>query len=95
LLRRFWLLSTYPTEIVEATDDAESSNFKGEDWQREVDKQPWDPSVKALAQFPSVLEKHGQEPPSLSSLGDALRHSSRMYRSRPSDAEAGSAKPAT
>jgi len=22
----------------------------------EVDKQPWDPSVKALTQFPSVLE---------------------------------------
>jgi hypothetical protein len=32
------------------------SGLKVEPLAKEVDKQPWDPGVKALAQFPSVLE---------------------------------------
>jgi len=35
--------------------------FKGEQLVKEVDKQPWDPSVKALVEFPSVLANMGQE----------------------------------
>jgi hypothetical protein len=30
-------------------------NLAGQELANEVDKQPWDPSVKALTQFPSVL----------------------------------------
>src|ERR1700730_7005269 len=49
--------STYPTEIVEADRWMQNhSNLKGEELAAEVDKQAWDPSVKALTQFPSVLE---------------------------------------
>src|SRR5579863_8520882 len=45
--------STYPTEIVEADRWMQShSNLKGKDLAGEVDKQSWDPSVKALTQFP-------------------------------------------
>jgi hypothetical protein len=47
------------------------SNLKGEEVAKEVDKQPWDPSVKALAQFPSVLENMDKNLSWTSSLGDA------------------------
>src|SRR5438874_9688512 len=37
----------------------------------EVDKQPWDPSVKALTQFPSVLANMDKNLSWTSGLGDA------------------------
>jgi hypothetical protein len=64
--------STYPTEIVEADRWMQShSDVKGEKLAQEVDKQPWDPSVKALTQFPSVLENMDKNLSWTSSLGDA------------------------
>src|SRR5712664_3190793 len=64
--------STYPNEIVEADRWMQShSNLKGEELAKEVDKQPWDPSVKALTQFPSVLENMDKNLSWTSSLGDA------------------------
>src|ERR1700722_7091443 len=64
--------STYPAEIVEADRWMQShSNLKGQDLAGEVDKQPWDPSVKALTQFPSVLENMDKNLSWTSSLGDA------------------------
>jgi hypothetical protein len=64
--------STYPAEIVEADRWIEShSSLKGEELAKEVDKQPWDPSVKALTQFPSVLENMDRNLSWTSSLGDA------------------------
>jgi len=64
--------STYPTEIVEAERWMQShSNLKGDQLAKEVDKQPWDPSVKALTQFPSVLENMDKNLSWTSSLGDA------------------------
>ena len=57
LVAQILAASTYPTEIVEADRWMERhSDLKGEKLAKEVDKQDWDPSVKALAQFPSVLE---------------------------------------
>ena len=57
LVAQILAASTYPTEIVEADRWMQSHpNPKGEELAKEVDKQPWDPSVKALTQFPSVLE---------------------------------------
>jgi len=47
------------------------SRLKGEELAKEVDKQPWDPSVKALTQFPSVLENMDKNLSWTSSLGDA------------------------
>jgi hypothetical protein len=47
--------ATYPTEIVEADRWMQGHpNLTGQELANEVDKQPWDPSVKALTQFPSV-----------------------------------------
>src|SRR5712692_4862080 len=64
--------SMYPTEIVEADRWMQNhSDLKGEKLAEEVDKQPWDPSVKALAQFPSVLENMDKNLPWTSSVGDA------------------------
>ena len=71
--------ATYPTEIVEADRwIQEHPNLKGEDLANEVDKQTWDPSVKALAQFPSVLANMDKNLSWTSSLGDA-------YANQPND----------
>ena len=57
LVAQILAASTYPTQIVEAERWMRShSNLKGEELAKEVDKQNWDPSVKAITQFPSVLE---------------------------------------
>ena len=47
------------------------SDLKGKKLAEEVDKQPWDPSVKALTQFPSVLTNMDKNLSWTSSLGDA------------------------
>src|SRR3979411_2662784 len=57
LVAQILAASTYPAEIVQADRWMQShAGLKGEKLAEEVDKQPWDPSVKALTQFPSVLE---------------------------------------
>jgi hypothetical protein len=72
LVAQILAASTYPTQIVEADRWMQSrSNLKGEELAKEVDKQPWDPSVKALTQFPSVLENMDKNLSWTSSLGDA------------------------
>jgi len=72
LVAQILAASTYPTQIVEAERWMQShSNLKGEELAKEVDKQPWDPSVKAITQFPSVLENMDKNLSWTSSLGDA------------------------
>jgi len=72
LVAQILAASTYPTQIVEADRwIASHPNLKGKNLADEVDKQPWDPSVKALTQFPSVLENMDKNLSWASSLGDA------------------------
>jgi hypothetical protein len=72
LVAQILAASTYPTEIVEADRWMQRhSGLTGDDLAKEVDKQPWDPSVKALTQFPSVLENMDKNLSWTSSLGDA------------------------
>ena len=72
LVAQILAASTYPTQIVEADRWIQShSDLTGEKLAQEVDKQPWDPSIKALAQFPSVLENMDKNLSWTSSLGDA------------------------
>ena len=72
LVAQILAASTYPTEIVEADRWMQShSKLKGEELAKEVDRQPWDPSVKALTQFPSVLENLDKNLTWSSSLGEA------------------------
>jgi len=64
--------ATYPTEIVEASRwMQQNSTLKGEQLASAVDPQPWDPSVKALTQFSSVLANMNQNLAWTSALGDA------------------------
>src|SRR5216683_4925999 len=79
LVAQILAASTYPTEIVEADRWMQRhSDLKGEELAGEVDKQPWDMSVKALTQFPSVLENMDKNLSWTSSLGDA-------YANQPKD----------
>ena len=72
LVAQILAASTYPTQIVEADRWMQGhSNLKGEKLAKEVDKQDWDPSVKAVTQFPSVLENMDKNLSWTSSLGDA------------------------
>ena len=72
LVAQILAAATYPTQIVEADRWMQRhSHLKGEELAKEVDKQDWDPSVKALAQFPSVLENMDKNLSWSSSLGEA------------------------
>lgn len=64
--------ATYPTEVVEADRWLQAhSNLKGKDLADEVDKEPWDSSIKALAQFPSVVANMDKNLSWTSALGEA------------------------
>jgi len=64
--------STFPDEVVEADRWVQAHpELKGEALGQAVDQQPWDPSVKALTGFPSVLGNMDKNLSWTSSLGDA------------------------
>lgn len=64
--------ATYPDQVVEADRWLQQHpELKSEQLAQEVDKQPWDPSIKALTEFPSVLANMDKNLSWTSSLGDA------------------------
>lgn len=64
--------ATYPTQIVEAWRWLQQhSALKGSALADAVNSQPWDASVKALAQFPAVLDNMNENLSWTSALGDA------------------------
>jgi hypothetical protein len=64
--------STFPDEVVEADRWLQANpDLKGDALGKAVDQQPWDPSVKALTGFPSVLGNMDKNLSWASSLGDA------------------------
>jgi uncharacterized membrane protein YgcG len=72
LVAQILAASTYPSEIVEADRWLQDhSNLKDENLADEVDKQSWDPSVKALTAFSSVLANLDANLSWTSALGDA------------------------
>jgi hypothetical protein len=72
LVAQILAASTFPEEVVEADRWAqEHPDLKGEALGQAVDQQPWDPSVKALVAFPSVLGNMDKNLSWTSSLGDA------------------------
>ncbi len=72
LIAQLLAASTYPNQIVEAEQWMEKhKDLKGDKLGKEVDKQNWDPSVKALTQFPEVLANMNQNLAWTSELGDA------------------------
>jgi hypothetical protein len=72
LVAQILAAATYPDQIVEVDRWLQQhTDLKGEQLGQEVDKQSWDPSVKALAEFPSVLANMDKNLSWTSSLGDA------------------------
>jgi len=72
LVSQILAASTYPTEIVEADRWVQQHpDLKGKDQANAVDQQPWDPSIKALTQFPSVLSNMDKNLSWTSALGEA------------------------
>jgi len=72
LVAQILAAAAYPTQIVEAERFLEQNpNLKGKDLGDAVDQQDWDPSVKALTQFPSVLANMNKDLSWTSELGDA------------------------
>ncbi|HZC35706.1 MAG TPA: DUF3300 domain-containing protein, partial [Chthoniobacterales bacterium] len=56
LIAQILAAATYPAQIAEAEKWMQQHpGLTGDALAREVDKQQWDPSVKALTQFPAVL----------------------------------------
>jgi len=71
--------SEYPTQIVEADRMAQANpELKGRDLAQQADQQDWDPSVKALVEFPTVLSNLDKNLSWTSELGEA-------YRNQPDD----------
>ena len=72
LVAQILAASAYPTQIVEADRFLQQNpNLQGAELGAAVDKQYWDPSVKALTQFPSVLANMDKDLSWTSELGDA------------------------
>jgi uncharacterized membrane protein YgcG len=64
--------STYPTEITDAEDWLQAHpGLSSDDLAKQVNQQNWDPSVKALVQYPSVLANLSKNLGWTSELGDA------------------------
>jgi len=72
LVAQILAASTFPEQVVEADRWVQANpDLKGDALGHAVDQQPWDPSVKALTAFPSVLGNMDKNLSWTSSLGDA------------------------
>jgi hypothetical protein len=75
LVAQILAASAYPTQIVEADRLArENPGLKGRDLAEEVDRQDWDPSVKSLVEFPTVLANLDRDLSWTSELGEAYQN---------------------
>jgi uncharacterized membrane protein YgcG len=73
LLAQIFMASTYPLEIVEAARWSKANpSVKGDAVAGAVQSQTWDPSVKSLCAFPTVLEKMNEKIDWTQKLGDAF-----------------------
>ena len=79
LVAQILAASAYPTQIVEANRMVHANpGLKGRDLGEEADQQDWDPSVKSLVEFPTVLANLDRDLSWTSELGEA-------YRNQPDD----------
>src|SRR5271163_3132954 len=71
--------STYPTQVVEADRWLKQNpNLSGDQLAAQVNQQDWDPSIKSLTQFPTVLQTMNDNLAWTSDLGEA-------YYNQPAD----------
>jgi hypothetical protein len=72
LVAQILAASTFPDQVVEADQWVQAHpDLKGDALGQSVDQQTWDPSIKALTAFPSVLGNMNKNLSWTSSLGDA------------------------
>ena len=73
LLAQILMASTYPGDVADAAKWSKANkSAKGEDAVKQVESQPWDPSVQSLVAFPQVLETLNQDINWVQKLGDAF-----------------------
>ncbi|MHB8110194.1 MAG: DUF3300 domain-containing protein [Syntrophorhabdaceae bacterium] len=73
LIAQILMASTYPLEVVEAARWVKSNpNLKGSQLTSLLEKQNWDPSIKSLVNFPSVLNMMNEKLDWTQKLGDAF-----------------------
>jgi hypothetical protein len=72
LVAQIFGAATFPDQVASAAGWLEQNkNLTGTALMQAVDMQPWDPSVKALSQFPSVLDNLAKNLSWTSALGEA------------------------
>ncbi|MFT3790099.1 MAG: DUF3300 domain-containing protein [Rudaea sp.] len=72
LVAQVLVASEYPDEITQANAWlAQNAQLKGDALQQAIDKQEWDPSVKAIVVFPDVLHQMASNIPWTTALGEA------------------------
>ncbi len=73
LLAQVLMAATYPLEVVQAARWVEANpNLKGEQLAIALEQQSWDPSVKSLVNFPSILQMMNSRLDWMQMLGDAF-----------------------
>ncbi|MGB8342450.1 MAG: DUF3300 domain-containing protein [Chthoniobacterales bacterium] len=73
LLSQTLVASTYPLEIVQLQQWlGKNENLKGKELADAVEKQPWDPSIQAMAALPTVVKQLGDNIAWTSELGNAF-----------------------
>ncbi|HKD66545.1 MAG TPA: DUF3300 domain-containing protein [Candidatus Binataceae bacterium] len=72
LIAQILAASTFPTQVVDAARFVQQNpNLSGDALAAQVNAKPWDPSVRSLCQFPSVLQTMSQSLSWTSALGEA------------------------
>jgi hypothetical protein len=62
LLSQVLVASTYPLEIIQSQQWIQkNSTLKGADLTNAVEKQDWDPSIQAMAVFPDLVKRMGDD----------------------------------
>jgi hypothetical protein len=73
LLSQALMASTYPLEIIQAQQWlAKNPKLKGDELEKAVKAQPWDPSVQATATMPDLIKRLGEDITWTTNLGNAF-----------------------
>jgi len=73
LLSQILMGATYPDDVAAAAKwSAAHSTESGDQAVKAVEGEAWDPSVKSLVAFPSVMDMMGRQPDWVKSVGDAF-----------------------
>ncbi|MBV7406470.1 DUF3300 domain-containing protein [Enterobacter sp. ENT03] len=73
LLSQVLMAATYPANVVQAVQwSQDNPTLEGDAAIQAVINQPWDPSVRSLVAFPSLMALMGENPQWVQNLGDAF-----------------------